>query len=225
MTPEYILKAAITAMLHGNKTPHCYHAWQAGKGYSNDGSLVETRADYLAQLARTAQSEIDNLGWAPAYAEPGYGQPKHGVMLANWNCFPSRIDLILERAGYAVEWSDEWSTCGECNNLFRTSPNGFCWEPAFKEDQDGLLCTACYAEAHPAEEEEEEKTFSVIEHYNGFELQHNATGKTHWLSDGVDVFDDITPGDPDFRQRWEDAFNSNVSETLNAYFPDLTEED
>jgi hypothetical protein len=67
--------------------------------------------------------------------------------------------------------------------------------------------------------------FTVCEHYNGFSLQHNPSGQTQWLSDGVDVFEDITPGDPDFRQRWEALFNAEVSETLDAYFPELAEQE
>jgi hypothetical protein len=73
---------------------------------------------------------------------------------------------------------------------------------------------------------DERPIFTVCEHHNGFSLQHNPSGKTHWLSDGVDVFDDLTPGHPDFRQRWEEELNADASTTLDAYFPDLsTEED
>jgi hypothetical protein len=67
--------------------------------------------------------------------------------------------------------------------------------------------------------------FTVCEHYNGFSLQHNPSGQTRWLSDGVDVFEDLTPGDPDFRQRWEDEMNAQPNETLEAYFPDLSTEE
>jgi hypothetical protein len=67
--------------------------------------------------------------------------------------------------------------------------------------------------------------FRVDEHYNGFELVHIASDHTHWLSDGVDVLYDefdhaIAPGEA-FCKAWALQFNSNVDETLEAYFPDL----
>jgi hypothetical protein len=67
--------------------------------------------------------------------------------------------------------------------------------------------------------------FTVVEHHSGFSLRHNPSRKTHWLSDGVGVFEDMTPGDPDFRQRWEDEFNADASDTWHAYFPELAEQE
>jgi hypothetical protein len=69
------------------------------------------------------------------------------------------------------------------------------------------------------------KMFSVLEHFNGFSVQHNPTGKTHWLSDGVDaVFDTddkpIPPGSTGFTVLWEDDLNRGWPETLEAYFPE-----
>ena len=74
--------------------------------------------------------------------------------------------------------------------------------------------------------------FSVNEHATGFSVTHRDTDKTHWLSDGVDVLtmclDDtevtLRPGTLGFVETWEDSLNSNVGETLEAYFPDLVEE-
>lgn len=128
-----------------------------------------------------------------------------------------------------------------------------------------------------------EKLFRVNEFSSGFEVEHIPTGKTHWMSDGVDalfglqerfkwerdgqnievsvlvvngnviirqvendepkdlfamdrmpihLFGEIadwmedadetalSPGDPDFRQAWEDALNSDAMTTCEAYFPE-----
>lgn len=70
-----------------------------------------------------------------------------------------------------------------------------------------------------------DKLFRVNEFSSGFEVEHIPTGKTHWMSDGVDVlFDEndkaLSPGDPDFRQKWEDALNEDAMTTLEAYFPE-----
>lgn len=144
MSAERILKAAIASMIRGRHSPHCYSAHVIGKGYVNDGSAAFNRADYLRQLERDATSELENMGWAEGYAEPGYDQPKRGVLMANWNKFPRHIGDTLERAGYAIEWSDEWDTCEDCNKAVRTSPDSHGWEPSFVLREDStLLCHNC----------------------------------------------------------------------------------
>lgn len=145
MTLERLLKAAKHSHISGHHDPHCYHAWVQGKGYVNDGNAcLFDRADYLRQLDRDVQSEIDNLGFAPAYAEPGYNQPKNGVVFANWNRFPQDFDTLLEWAGYAVEWSDEWTTCDECQRAFRTVGDSYGWKPAGRFiEGTGELCIDC----------------------------------------------------------------------------------
>lgn len=144
MKLETILNAAISSMVRGHHSPHCYRAHVAGRGYVNDGSTVFDRADYLRQLESAARSEVDNMGFAPGYAEPGYEDPKHCVLFANWNCLPRELGDILERAGYAVEWSDEWSTCDECGKAVRTSPDSYSWERAYTmPDEYTILCREC----------------------------------------------------------------------------------
>jgi hypothetical protein len=73
-----------------------------------------------------------------------------------------------------------------------------------------------------------QNTFTVNEHFNGFSLTHNASGANHWLSDGVDcVFDEsdkaLSPGSEGFCDKWAAMFNSDVGQTMEAYFPDHVE--
>lgn len=155
MTLDRILKAAVASMITGHHAPHCYTAHVVGKGYVNDGSLVYDRADYLRQLERDATSEVENMGYAPSYAELGYDQPAHGVLWANWNKLPRNLDRILERAGYAVEWSDEWTTCDDCNRAVRTQPDSHDWRPGYSLSDSGeILCHEC-ADDTPADSEQE----------------------------------------------------------------------
>jgi hypothetical protein len=122
MTPQYILKASTC------REPHC-------------------ASDKPEVLARNQQSEIDNLGFAKEYAEPGYSNPKKGILFANWNYFPKGIDSILEGYGYAIEWRDEWSNCGTCDKAFRTSPNSYGWLPSYViENECELTCHECIAD-------------------------------------------------------------------------------
>lgn len=147
MTLEWILTAAINSMIRGHHVPHCYRAHVLGKGYVNDGSDPRTRADYLVQLERDARYEVDNIGYASDYAEPGYTAGPRGIVLANWNRFPRGLDRVLERAGYTVEWSDEWSTCEDCGKLVRTSADSYGWHASYVlVDGCEIVCAQCMRE-------------------------------------------------------------------------------
>lgn len=72
--------------------------------------------------------------------------------------------------------------------------------------------------------------FRVNEHSSGFEVEHVATGQTHWMGDGVDTLssDDgqpWKPGTPGFREAWECLLNEDASTIYEAFFPDLDSDD
>lgn len=93
------------------------------------------------------QQAIDNLQWAPDYAiSQGYGDaPKHGILFYNWNEVSNKACDLLERAGYACHWCDEWSTCDDCGKAIRTQPDSYSWQPAFVEMRESgeLYCFEC----------------------------------------------------------------------------------
>jgi hypothetical protein len=132
MTPQYILRKSLC------RPPHC-------------GARDKLGNDDKERNLRSAESEIENLGFATGYAEPGYTDPAKGILFANWNYFPRGLDSILERAGYAIEWSDEWSTCGDCGLAVRSSPDSYGWQPSYAIlGECDLLCSDCLAN-HAAE--------------------------------------------------------------------------
>lgn len=118
LSPQYILRASLC------REPHCASGdWK-----------------------RTALNIIENLDYAPSYAEPGYTQPERGVLFANWNYFPSSIDDTLERAGFSIEWEDEWTTCEDCGRAVRTSPDCYGWQPSYALIDDcQIVCADCLA--------------------------------------------------------------------------------
>lgn len=137
MTLDYVLRKSLS------RDPYCFRAWRKGEGYVIDGSNLQDREEYLRQYKQAAIAEIENMGFSSAYAEPGYDQPKNGVLLANWNVLARGLDDILEKMGYAVEWSDEWSFCDNCCKCFRTQPDHLGWEPSYQEIDGELLCREC----------------------------------------------------------------------------------
>jgi hypothetical protein len=144
MKLETILQAALNSMIRGHHTPFCYSAHVIGQGYVNKGEPEHDRLDYLRQLERSVQSEIDNMGYSPDYAEPGCDKPAKGILFANWNVFPRNFDTLLEKAGYTVEWSDEWSQCEDCNRAVRTSPDSYGWKRYYVIYNDcEIICADC----------------------------------------------------------------------------------
>jgi hypothetical protein len=146
MTLERVLQATRRALAAGTQRPHCFRAHVPGQGYVNDGSILASRADYLRQLDRAVESEIANMGHASTYGEPGYTQPRHGILFANWNMFPDTLPALLEQLGYESEWSDEWTTCEDCHKAFRIQPTGYSWTPSiqFRADESADICNSCY---------------------------------------------------------------------------------
>lgn len=95
------------------------------------------------------------------YAEPSYSDPASGVIcVGNFNDFrewslegkqivvsdlPSRASKVLEeRYGVELEWSDEWTTCGNCQKLVRTQPDSHSWQRYYAHlDEEVVCCGDC----------------------------------------------------------------------------------
>jgi hypothetical protein len=93
---------------------------------------------------RSGESEIENLDWAEEYAEPGYQAELRGVLLADWNYFTRDVTDVLQRAGFACEWNDEWSKCEDCGKLVRTSGDSYGWQPYYVLQNDcEIVCLDC----------------------------------------------------------------------------------
>lgn len=122
MTPQYVLSKGIKIEERSWDEP-------AG-GWRQRTSLWATYVPGLHSLLssyREGLSEIENMGWASEYAEPGY-TCKRGILFADWNRFTNRAFTILEGMGYEGEWRDEWALCGDCGGALRTSPDCYSYQ-------------------------------------------------------------------------------------------------
>jgi len=119
MTAEKIIEAAVNDMVSGREKPFC----------------------------NETPGNSDELEYYTEYAEPGYDNPKKGIITGNWNNFPKRLCKILEKAGYSCEFYDEWSTCQGCYKLVRTSPDSYGWKQSYVIYNDcELICHNCVKE-------------------------------------------------------------------------------
>jgi len=96
---------------------------------------------------------------AQSYAEPGYDDTSAGVLFGNWNNVEQRIQDVLERAGFSLEWDDEWDVC-ECGKAVRTQPDSHGWQPSYLMLKGGeTVCRDCVAEDPAEYMEGKEKEF------------------------------------------------------------------
>ena len=115
-------------------------------------TLIQRAIEYVSDKTRR------DFQFASEYAEPGYSQPESGIVFGNWNpaCgfdVPrdhqkrdpvSRLAKILEKAGYELEWEDEWTTCQECGKAVRTQPDCYHWTSHYRILNDcELICLDC----------------------------------------------------------------------------------
>lgn len=103
-----------------------------------------------------------HLEWAEvysSYAEPGYTDEEHPIVIANWNHdfdaydayeqkeLMSRVINIFDKIGVSYEWCDEWTSCHECNSLVRTSPDCYSWTPSYVIWESTLVCINCLSDS------------------------------------------------------------------------------
>ncbi len=80
--------------------------------------------------------KYQDLDYCLAYGEPGYSDPERGILFANWNDVPQRIQDVLENNGFALEWSDEWIIDHDAGKAYRSSPDSYSWTPSYVLTED-----------------------------------------------------------------------------------------
>jgi hypothetical protein len=107
---------------------------------------------------RRKASFANSVQWYSEYAD-GREAP-HGIVAANWNdadyydaesktrvTYPERIEsrlcAIFEKLGVEIEWSDQVSSCGDCDKCIQTEPDCYGWQPAFIVTDGDIFCSAC----------------------------------------------------------------------------------
>lgn len=100
---------------------------------------------HCSNLSREQRMQhIDYIQWVSEYAKAEREDtPKRGILLGNWNDFSRRATDLLGRAGYAIEWEDEWTTCCNCGCALRTSPTSYGWQPQYIQTDGEILCLEC----------------------------------------------------------------------------------
>jgi hypothetical protein len=105
----------------------------------------DNRKPLCSDLPRQSRLErIDWIRWAPKYANGEGETSNRGVLMSNWNDWSNAAVDLLERAGYGIEWEDEWSTCDNCGGAIRIQPDSYSWQPTYFDFPDGdRLCREC----------------------------------------------------------------------------------
>lgn len=64
------------------------------------------------------------------YGEPGYTDPEKSILFCNWNDIKQVTQDYLEKAGFELEWEDEWTIDCNHNKAYRTEPTHWWWKPS-----------------------------------------------------------------------------------------------
>jgi hypothetical protein len=101
------------------------------------------KIEMTPQLDALLQSLQDNhnASFCLHYGEPGYEDPKMGILLCDWNPISHENMDMLEAEGYSLEWSDEWVIDYDNNKAYRTSPDSYDWQPSVWWNDDGQMFT------------------------------------------------------------------------------------
>lgn len=105
----------------------------------------DNRKPHCSSLPREQRLErINWIRYASDYAEGEGNTSTRGVLMGNWNDWSGDAVDLLEKAGYGIEWEDEWTVCSNCNCAVRTQPDSYSWQPTYFEFPDGdRLCSEC----------------------------------------------------------------------------------
>lgn len=147
--------------------------------------------------------EADYIEYASDYSEPGYSKPKQGILFGNWNGYPTRLTDILEKLGYEIEWSDEWSTCSDCGNAVRTGPDSYSWTQSFVIYNDcELICHNCV-----------KRNLDEYEEYLLNNSKHADTLDINWIERGFTLFN------PDHYESGLHAYQTDKPEEIIKRLP------
>jgi hypothetical protein len=107
------------------------------KGHAKGLKPAVESGDFEELCAALERAGIRYVDYASSYGEPGYTDPEKAILFADWNPMHREIGDYLERAGYALEWSDEWIVCSETGKAYRTQPDSYSWTPYYHLTEDG----------------------------------------------------------------------------------------
>lgn len=102
----------------------------------------------LGKVLEWAEKNGLDIQCADEYAEPGYTKDHEEapILLANWNRVEEKDPEMNEaiEAEFNIEWEDEWTTCGDCGKLVRTSGDSYSWKPYYAILNDcEVFCGDC----------------------------------------------------------------------------------
>jgi len=127
-----------------------------------DPPSAEDQQLCLSLMQKAEEAAGSWVSTATHYSEPGY-EAESTILFANWNSegkwnqetreYETTSNLmpllceLAEKVGFAIEWSDEWSMCDDCQGAFRISGDSYSWTMYGYVTEDGdAVCGNCIIE-------------------------------------------------------------------------------
>lgn len=176
-------------------------------------ALLETVRALLKQRGLEAKtpggrSRIERVRLYTGYVEPGYSNPKSGIIAAgDWNNIswwddsagksedlddaPGRLSDELAALGVEIEWDDEWCGCDNCDKMIRINADSYGWQRSYVEDGTDRICLECVKPKQALESFEGKHTqcwtISSIDPADHGYIQINDESFEHGLYSGQDA--------------------------------------
>jgi hypothetical protein len=127
-----------------------------------DPPSVEDQQLCISLMQKAEETAGAYIIQSPHYSEPGY-EAESTILFANWNSegkwnqetreyekisnlMPLLCELA-EKVGFAIEWSDEWAMCDDCQGAFRISGDSYSWTMyGYVSDGGDVTCGTCVTE-------------------------------------------------------------------------------
>jgi hypothetical protein len=77
------------------------------------------------------------MGYPDSYPGPD------GKMIDNRDPTMRRLERILDRMGFEIEWSDAGTGCSGCGSWISTQPDCYGWQPDYHGTDGEILCRDC----------------------------------------------------------------------------------
>lgn len=117
-------------------------------------------AAYNVATHQNTRYRLQDMRFAPGYAEPGYPDVEL-VVIGDWNTVSefkegkwitldgtmARVaNLISSLDGVEIDWCDEYVACDECQRFVRSKPDSYSWTRSYYELPDSRVCQYCIDE-------------------------------------------------------------------------------
>ncbi len=111
---------------------------------ATDEQVEEFATAWVEEVNEGSAKDVWKIGlcWYEDYANNDTCGEK-GILSGDWNNVSRKVQNLLERAGYTLDWCDAVCSCGGCGKAIQTQPSHYGWKPEYVVRDGDTLCESC----------------------------------------------------------------------------------